>query len=142
MRIAGAVKRLTCGALLAALSTVLASCGGSSGPTAPNCQNLAGSYNATVTNSCGGIAQGTVVVAQNGCSFTAAIPGTSTVTGTINGNSFTFTGSTAAPCAAPISGSGMISTSAVNGTFQGTSAGGFGCCPAGQFSGSFTLTRQ
>jgi hypothetical protein len=79
-------------------------------------------------------------VSQSECSFSADL-GIASVQGTVNGTSFTFTGTTSAPCSIPVSGSGSLSGPAVNGTYNGTSPGAAGCCPAGTFTGSFSLIR-
>ena len=123
------------------LAAVIASgCRGNSGPTAANCTNIAGPWAASNSNSCGQSFQGTATVTQTECSFETSLGGTA-IRGTINGNTFTFTGTAAAPCSAAISGSGIISGSTANGSYTGTSPGGAGCCPAGAWSGSFTLIR-
>lgn len=127
--------------VLALIGAQLVACGGSSSPTAPKCSDASGTYTAIVANSCGGTGRGIVVLAQSGCSFTALLPGASTLQGTVSGNTFTFSGVFASPCAGTFSGSGTVTAGAVNGTFTGTSQGGPGCCPAGPVSGSFTLTR-
>jgi hypothetical protein len=119
---------------------IAAGCGGSNGPTASNCTDISGVHSSSSSNSCGGTFQGTGTVTQTGCSFAGALGGTS-IQGLINGNNFTFTGTTAPPCSGPISGSGTITANAANGTFTGTSPGGVGCCPAGAVSGSFTIIR-
>jgi hypothetical protein len=125
--------------LLASLFAL--SCGGS--PTSPaNCINLAGTYNGAFNNSCGGSATNVpVVVAQQGCSFSATIPGIANVQGTINGSTATFTETFLTCMGGTATGTATVSSSAINGTFSGTSNGGAGCCPAGPISGSFTLTR-
>jgi hypothetical protein len=79
-----------------------------------------------------------VTVAQQGCSATATFPGEATATGTISGNSFTYSLQFAAPCTGTGSGSATLAAGAINGTYQGT-ANGPGCC--GVLSGSFTLRR-
>jgi hypothetical protein len=119
---------------------IAAGCGGGNGPTASNCTDISGTHTENASNSCGGTFHGTGTVTQTGCSFAGSIGGT-VVQGTIDGNNFTFTGTTAAPCSGPITGSGTITTTAANGTFTGTSPGGAGCCPAGPVSGSFTIIR-
>jgi len=125
------------GALIVALVAACGGGGGGRGPTAPACVNLAGSWNASYSNSCGGRGSGLVVIAQNACNFTAAFPGEGTATGSLSGSTFTFS-FVFSPCSGSATGSGSLTGNAVNGTYQGT-ASGFGCC--GSVSGSFTLTR-
>jgi hypothetical protein len=114
----------------------LAVWGCSNGPTAPNCQNVAGTNHGAFNYSCGASGSGTVVVAQSGCNFTAAISD-GTVTGTINGSTAMFT-IAFSPCGGTATGTATVSSTAVNGTYQGRAIGS-GCCDP--VSGSFTLTR-
>lgn len=132
------VTRLTFVALLLGV----ASCGHDS-PTAPRgCVSIAGSYSLHFANSCGASVSGGAVVAQEGCSVSAAIPTIGQLEGTLDGNSLTFTlspvscGSTVTTGTATIGANGSIS-----GTFTGHSPGGSGCCPAGTVTGSFTAVR-
>lgn len=121
--------RLTALALLVAI----AGCGGGSSPAEPaSCTNVAGSYRASGSNSCGGtVTNQPVVVAQSVCSFTAALPG-ATVTGTISGNTAALALVFVAPCAGTASGTAMLTSSAIVGTYSGTAtASGAGCCPLG-----------
>lgn len=131
---------------IAALSVTflsLASCGvGRRDPSEPffNCDNIAGTYDATFSNSCGGSGTGIVLVAQTGCTFSALIPGLGggTIAGEIRGSSATFTLFFAAPCSGSATGTANVGRTAVTGTFAG-GATGFGCC--NPVSGSFALTR-
>lgn len=130
---------------IAALSVtlfLLISCGvGRKSPSEPvYCDDVAGSYNATFSNSCGGSGSGIVIVAQVGCTFNALIPGFGggTIAGQINGNSATFTLYFAAPCSGSASGTATVGRTAISGTYTG-GATGFGCC--NPVSGSFILTR-
>jgi hypothetical protein len=129
-------------AALAAIFCSLTSCGvGRNSPSEPaSCDNVAGSYNATFSNSCGGSGSGIVIVAQVGCTFNALIPGFGggTIAGQINGSSATFTLFFAAPCSGSASGTAIVGRTAISGTYTG-GATGFGCC--NPVSGSFTLTR-
>ncbi len=115
------------------------SCGDKS-PTNPNnCANYAGTYTGAFNNSCGGSGSGfPVTVAQAVCNFSANLGPLGAATGTVDGNNLTFTITTVC---GNLSGTGTISSSAINGTYTGTSSGGAQCCPAGPLSGSFTLTR-
>jgi hypothetical protein len=133
---------LRIGALSAAFLS-LTSCGiGRSSPSEPHfsCDDIAGSYNATFSNSCGGSGTGVVIVAQVGCTFSGLIPGFGggTIAGQINGRSATFTLFFAAPCSGSATGTATVSHTAISGTYTG-GATGFGCC--NPVSGSFVLTR-
>jgi hypothetical protein len=130
-------------ATLAATFLSLTSCGiGRSSPSEPrfSCDDIAGSYNATFSNSCGGSGTGVVIVAQVGCTFSGLIPGFGggTIAGQINGRSATFTLFFAAPCSGSATGTATVSRTAISGTYTG-GATGFGCC--NPVSGSFVLTR-
>jgi hypothetical protein len=127
-------------AVAGGLMLIFPGCGGHSGPTSPSCSSLAGAWAEIASDSCGARAEKTATVSQSECSFSLDL-GIASVQGTINGNSFTFTGTTAAPCSVSVSGSGSMSGPAINGTYTGTSPGGAGCCPAGTFTGSFSLIR-
>jgi hypothetical protein len=121
----------------------LTSCGvGRNSPSEPgfSCDDVAGSYNATFSNSCGGSGTGVVIVAQVGCTFSGLIPGFGggTIAGEINGRSATFTLFFAAPCSGSATGTATVSRTAISGTFTGGSTG-FGCC--NPVTGSFVLTR-
>ena len=121
----------------------LASCGiGRSSPSEPHfsCDYIAGSYDATFSNSCGGSGTGIVIVAQTGCTFSALIPGLGggTIAGQINRNAATFTLFFAAPCSGSATGTATVGRTTISGTFTG-GATGFGCC--NPVSGSFILTR-
>ena len=129
--------RKVLGILIVVLTGACGGGGGGRGPTAPACVNLAGSWNGSYNNSCGGRGSGLVVIAQNACNFTAALPGEGTATGLLSGSAFTFT-VVFSPCSGSATGTGSVTGNAINGTYQGT-ASGFGCC--GSVSGSFTLTR-
>ncbi len=131
---------------IAALSGIflsLTSCGiGRRSPSEPyfNCDDIAGTYDGTFSNSCGGSGSGPVIVAQVGCTFSALIPGFGggTVAGEIRGKSATFTLFFAAPCSGSATGTATVSRNAISGTFTG-GATGFGCC--NPVSGSFVLSR-
>ena len=130
-------------AALSAIFVSLASCGlGSRSPDEPffNCDDVAGAYNGTFSNSCGGSGTGIVIVGQVGCTFNALIPGFGggTIAGQINGRSANFTLFFSAPCSGSASGTATVSRTAITGTFAG-GATGFGCC--NPVSGSFILTR-
>ena len=130
-------------AVLSVTFLSLASCGvGRRSPSEPffDCDDIAGSYNATFSNSCGGSGSGIVIVAQVGCTFSALIPGFGggTIAGEIRGRSATFTLFFAAPCSGSASGTANVGRNAITGTFAG-GATGFGCC--NPVSGSFALTR-
>ncbi len=130
-------------AALAATFLSLTSCGlGRSSPSEPrfSCDDVAGTYDATFSNSCGGSGTGVVVVAQVGCTFSGLIPGFGggTIAGEIRGRSATFTLFFAAPCSGSATGSATVSRNTISGTFAG-GATGFGCC--NPVSGSFVLTR-
>lgn len=133
------MKRL----LVVLTACFMASCGGSHSATEPSCANISGAWNVAFTNSCGLATNGSVGVIQQGCDFSFQVPGTTT-SGTLSGNtgSFTFNTSTSSGCAGNGSGSLSVIGSVVTGTFTGTiTASGPGCCPRGAFSGAFTLTR-
>ena len=120
-----------------------AGCGGKDSPTdVASCTNVAGSYLASSSNSCGGTSTNQpVTVAQSGCNFSATIPG-GNVTGTISGNSGTFSIAFAPPCGGTATGAATITSTAVVGTFAGSiTTTGPGCCPLGAISGSFTLRK-
>lgn len=122
----------------------LSSCGvGRSSPSEPrfSCDYVAGSYDATFSNSCGGSGSGIVIVAQTGCTFSALIPGFGggTIAGQINGKSATFTLFFSTPCSGSATGTATVGRTAISGTFTGGATGGFGCC--NPVSGSFVLTR-
>ncbi len=138
MRLATAVRSL----LLATGVLFVVSCGiGSHGsPTEPYCAYLAGTWDGSFANSCGGTGSGPVVVTQVGCSFSGIIPGFGggTVSGEIDGRSAAFTLYFSTPCSGSATGTASVSSSYVHGTFNGTSSG-YGCC--GPLSGTFTLTR-
>lgn len=130
-------------AALAAAFVTLTSCGvGRRSPSEPafNCDDVAGTYDATFSNSCGGSGSGIVLVLQTGCTFSAVIPGFGggTIAGEIRGRSATFTLFFAAPCSGSATGTGTVSRNSISGTFAG-GATGFGCC--NPVSGSFVLTR-
>jgi hypothetical protein len=130
-------------AALSATFLSLASCGvGRNSPSEPHlsCDYIAGSYNATFSNSCGGSGSGIVIVAQTGCTFSALIPGFGggTIAGQINGESATFTLFFASPCSGSASGTAIVGRTAISGTYTG-GATGSGCC--NPVSGSFILTR-
>lgn len=137
---------LTSALRIAALSVTflsLASCGvGRHSPAEPifNCDDIAGTYTASFSNSCGGSGSGIVIVAQVGCTFSALVPGFGggTIAGEINGRSATFTLFFAAPCSGSASGAATVGRNAITGTYTG-GATGFGCC--NPVSGSFALTR-
>ena len=121
----------------------LTSCGlGRSSPSEPqfSCDDIAGSYDATFSNSCGGSGSGIVILAQVGCTFSGLIPGFGggTIAGQINGRTATFTLFFAAPCSGSAAGTATVSRTAISGTYAG-GATGFGCC--NPVSGSFSLTR-
>jgi len=119
-------------------------CGGDNdGPSAPrtNCTNIAGSWFGTYANSCGGAASGSTAVAQSSCNVTLQALGL-TAEGQIAGNTITFNGRDANCSGTNFSGTATVhSASSITGTYSGMSNGGFGCCPRGNISGSFTLTR-
>lgn len=130
-------------AALAAVFASLTSCGvGRHSPSEPafNCDDVAGTYNATFSNSCGGSGNGVVLVAQVGCTFSGLIPGFGggTIAGEIRGRSATFTLFFAAPCSGSATGTAFVSRNSISGTYAG-GATGFGCC--NPVSGSFVLTR-
>jgi hypothetical protein len=130
-------------AVLSVTFLSLASCGvGRRSPSEPffNCDDIAGTYDATFSNSCGGSGSGIVIVAQVGCTFSALVPGFGggTIAGEINGRSATFTLFFAAPCSGSATGTATVGRNAITGTFAG-GATGFGCC--NPVSGSFALTR-
>lgn len=126
---------------LALLIVTVAACGiGRRSPTEPTCVLVAGTYDGTFRNSCGGSGSGPVVVTQLGCTFNALIPGFGggTVTGEIDGSYATFTLYFTTPCSGSATGTATVRTSSISGTFSG-SATGFGCC--NPVTGSFVLTR-
>ena len=130
-------------AAVAAAFLTLTSCGvGRHSPSEPafSCDEVAGSYDATFSNSCGGSGNGVVIVAQVGCTFTGLIPGFGggTIAGQINGRSATFTLFFAAPCSGSATGTAIVGRNSISGTFTG-GATGFGCC--NPVSGSFVLRR-
>lgn len=130
-------------AVLSVTFLSLASCGvGRNSPSEPrfSCDDIAGTYNASFSNSCGGSGSGIVIVLQTGCTFSALIPGFGggTVAGQINGRSASFTLFFAAPCSGSATGTATVSRTAISGTYAG-GATGFGCC--NPVSGSFVLTR-
>ncbi len=119
----------------------LAYCGvASHGPVEPTCEWIGGSYTATFSNSCGGSGTGVVVVAQQGCTFTALIPGLGggTIAGRIDGRSATFTMYFTTPCSGSASGTASIGGTTISGNYSG-GATGFGCC--NPVTGSFILQR-
>lgn len=126
---------------LSGLFLSLASCGvASHGPVEPSCDWIGGSYTATFTNSCGGSGTGVVVVAQNGCAFTALIPGLGggTIAGQINGRTATFTMYFTTPCSGSAAGTATLGGTTISGTYSG-GATGSGCC--NPVTGSFVLQR-
>ncbi len=130
-------------AVLSATFLSLASCGvGRHSPSEPrfSCDDIAGTYDATFSNSCGGSGSGIVIVLQTGCTFSALIPGFGggTIAGQINGRSANFTLFFAAPCSGSATGTATVSRTTISGTYAG-GATGFGCC--NPVSGSFVLTR-
>lgn len=139
-------RAMTSALRIAALSGMflsLASCGiGSRSTSEPffNCDDVAGAYNGSFTNSCGGSGSGIVIVTQVGCTFNALIPGFGggTIAGQIEGRSASFTLFFAAPCSGSASGTATVGRNTISGTFTG-GATGFGCC--NPVSGSFILTR-
>lgn len=108
----------------------------SGGPTAPSCVNVGGTWSGVFSNSCGQTSSLQVIVAQNACNFSAAIPGQGTITGTASGNSGSFTITFAAPCSGTATGTATLNANAITGTYSGRA---IGCCDP--VSGSFTLTR-
>jgi hypothetical protein len=113
-------------------------------PVSLGCVSLAGNYTGTFANSCGGSGSGSITVNQTGCDFSALLGALkSGLEGTIT-SATTATISVNDPCATAIYGGSLniVSSSTITGTYSGTSNGGFGCCPAGPFSGSFTATRS
>lgn len=126
---------------LAALIAAAAACGiGRRDPTEPTCILIAGTYDGTFTNSCGGSGRGPVVVTQAGCRFNALIPGFGggTVSGEIDGGFAAFTLTFGTPCSGTATGTATVRTSNITGTFSGRATGS-GCC--NPVSGSFVLTR-
>ena len=130
------------GVLALAVFLVAGCGGGSSSPTEPSCANIAGSWNGSYTNSCGGHVTGSAGITQTGCSFTiVGLPGT-TFTGNLSGNngSFSVTGTT--PCASTATGTLSVSGNTISGSYTGTiTTFSSQCCPVGAYSGGFTLTR-
>ena len=129
--------------LALALLATLAACGGGSSPAEPvSCTNVAGSYRAAGSNSCGGSYTGQpVTVAQSGCNFTATTPN-GTITGIGSGSSATLSLVFSLPCAGTATGTATLTSSAIVGTYPGTvTTSGFGCCSLGPVSGSFTMTK-
>jgi len=124
----------------AVLTLLIAGCGNRPGPTGPSCSNLAGAWAETATDSCGTRIERTASISQSACTFSADF-GTASVQGSINGDSFTFTGTTSGACGIAISGSGSLAGPGASATYNGTSPGGAGCCPAGPVTGSVTLVR-
>lgn len=137
LRIAPAIRAAALfGAFLA-----LASCGvASHNPVEPSCEWIGGSYTGTFTNSCGGSGTGPVVVAQNGCAFTALIPGFGggTIAGQIEGGFATFTMYFTTPCSGSATGTATLGGTYISGTYSG-GATGIGCC--NPVTGSFVLHR-
>lgn len=128
--------------VLAASALILlpAGCGNGSSPTGPSCSSLAGAWAEIATDSCGTRIERTASISQSACTFSADF-GSAAVQGSINGDSFTFTGTTSGPCGIAISGSGSLAGAGASATYNGTSPGGAGCCPAGPVTGSVTLVR-
>ncbi|MEO6325413.1 MAG: hypothetical protein ABIT01_00415, partial [Thermoanaerobaculia bacterium] len=126
---------------LSAFVFAVAACGvGRQSPTEPACINIAGAYDGTYRNSCGGSGSGPVLVTQVRCRFTALIPGFGggTVEGEIDGGFATFTLTFSTPCSGSATGTATVRSSNISGTFSG-GATGTGCC--NPISGSFELTR-
>ena len=126
---------------LAALIVVVAACGvGRRDPTEPTCIFIAGAYDGSFRNSCGGSGTGPVVVTQVGCRFNALIPGFGggTVSGEIDGGFASFTLTFGTPCSGTATGTATVRSTNISGTFTG-GATGSGCC--NPVSGSFVLTR-
>jgi hypothetical protein len=138
MRLATAVRSLVLA--IAVLFVLSCGLGSHDGPTSPYCVDVAGTWDGTFTNSCGGSGSGPVVVAQIGCSFSAIIPGFGggTVSGEINGRNAAFTLYFSTPCSGSATGTATVNTTRISGNFNG-GASGFGCC--NPVSGTFTLTR-
>jgi len=115
-----------------------------SGAVATGCTSLAGTYNGTFANSCGGNGSGTITISQSGCDFSAYL---TLLNGGLEG---TMTSSTTAmvslndPCSVgiPTGSLNVAPNGTITGTYSATSRGGSGCCPAGPISGSFAATRQ
>src|SRR5262245_59504205 len=101
------------------------------------------SYSGTFANSCGGRGSGSLQLIRSGCIISAVIPGVAAIEATMT-RPTTFN-AVVQPlgCAVSATGSGTINPDGtIVGNYSGQSSGALGCCPAGPFTGTFSLTPQ
>jgi hypothetical protein len=100
-------------------------------------------YSGTFANSCGGRGSGSLQLVRSGCIIGAVIPGVAAIEATMTGPTTFDAVVKPLGCAVTATGSGTIHPDgSIVGNYSGQSAGGLGCCPAGPFTGTFTLTLQ
>jgi len=109
-----------------------------------SCNSIAGDYGFSSATTCGGGGSATVTIEQAGCYFSFLIPSVPIgIEGTITGPSSATIRINHAPCGAAIyTGTATISGNTITGTYSGVSNGAAGCCLAGPYSGSFSLTKN
>lgn len=116
-------------------------------PIPPLCANIAGSWNATFSNSCRGADAGLASVTQTGCSFVATMSGSrysQAFPGTIQGNRVTINSELAFPCDGRLTGIGdIVGGRSLTVPYNGSVTLDRGGCPCavGPINGTFTLTR-
>ena len=138
------LKRLT----LLALVVALTACGGGySSPTMSPTPSVAGTWDAAVTvtggteSPVGTRFSAVLALAQSGSNvsgtFTTTTGSDGTVTGTVSGQVFTFTGTQTAPCAGSFSGTGTLGVynTSMSGAYSGSDCGG-------TFQTTFTATKR
>ena len=104
----------------------------------------AGSYNATFANSCGLSGSSDLELIRSGCIASAVAPELAALEATMTGpTTFNVLIHDLTGCKSNSTGTGTINPKGIiMGTYSGTSPGGFGCCPAGAFTGSFVLVPR
>jgi len=110
-------------------------------PTPPPnfCTNIAGSRNSFWNDTCNNSGAGVAVVSQAQCSFSAALSGFGTITGTVSGNNLSYTiALSQTNCTASATGTGSISGVTITGNYSVTPTGN--CCPTGSFTMQFAPT--
>jgi hypothetical protein len=101
-------------------------------------------YNYSAANSCGGSESGQLLVVRSGGVVRAVIPNEAVIEGKMTSSSgFSFRVKYLSSCGIGAEGTGTITADGtIAGTYSGTSGGGLGCCPAGPFSGSFSMVPR
>ena len=128
------------GLVLVALALLMASCGGGGSPTAPaSVISIAGTWDVTGVSTPGGAFADVLALTQTGAdvSGTGNAGGGLTITGTVQGSTFSFTFRTAAFCEGSFTGSAAITQNASR--LEGSHSGSW-CL--GRVDTIFTATRR